>query len=252
MNWGFVMVAAVIVACVLVMYYYFSYSRTTLYGNQVLLNNGNPSLALAQVTDNPNALNYTLSLWVFLVNWNSDGNYNTLLNMNTAQPGSTALSRFADPCDAYVLYLDKTNPNLYWYVPSLMSGRKSGDVLVTSSFPVQSWVFVALSMNGQQGDFYINGKLTSSKTLANAALLPPGGKIELGAPRGNGLAATNATGSPNMYIANVQRVPRAMNPQEVWTTYLAGNGVSSMNASSYGAEIGLKQNGQVVSKYAIN
>ena len=240
------------VICVMVMYYYFSYSRTTLYNNQILLNNTNTSLTLAPITDSPNSLNYTISFWVFLINWNSDGNYNTLMNMNTAQTGSQSTTLFSNgnPSNHYILYLDKSKPNLYWYVPSLMSN--SGDILVTNNFPIQSWTFIALSMNGNQGDFYINGKLVSSKNISTGSINAPGGKIELGFPKNNQLAATNATNNPNMYITNVQRLPTASNPQDVWTSYMAGNGVSNLNVSSYGAEVGLKQNGQVISKYNVN
>ena len=252
MNWTFIVIAAVMVGCVLIMYYYFSYSRTTLYNNQVLLNNTNTSISLAPVTDSPNSLNYTISLWVFLINWNSDGNYNTLLNMNTVQGGSSSTTQFnnGNAANNYILYLDKMTPNLYWYVPSLMSN--SGDILVTNNFPIQSWTFVALSMNGNQGDLYINGKLVSSKNISTGTILAPGGKIELGFPKNNQLAATNATNNPNMYIANVKRLPSASNPQDVWTSYLAGNQVSNLNVSSYGAQVGLKQNGQVISQYNLN
>ena len=161
MDYTFVIFSILIVIFMVVLYYYFSSTTTVLYGNQVLLNGGTPNHMLAGITTSPTSLNYTLSLWVFLVGWSSNDEYNVILNMNTTSHagGSTATSRLGTngkgALSNYVLYLDKSSPSLYWYVPSTGGGGStpvSGDVLVTNSFPVQSWVFIAISMQGTLGD----------------------------------------------------------------------------------------------------
>lgn len=272
MDFTFFLTAMIILVGCLWIYYYFSYNRTTLYGNQVLLNTASPNLSLAPITASPNSLNYTLSLWIFVISWSSDNAFNVVMNMNTgatslpAAATSTSLMSSTNPLGSlsnYVLYLDRTSPNLYWYVPSQnsvtcktgSSTALSGDILITNNFPIQSWVFVTISCAGNLGDFYVNGKLVTSKNLCNSQnVYPPGGQIELGKPSGTngGFNPSNVESNPNMYIANVQRIPNASNPQDVWTSYMAGNGVSSVNVSSYGMEVGLKQNGQVITQYNLN
>lgn len=254
MDYWFLIFAIVLVIFMVMLYYYFSSNRTVLYGNQVLLNLGNPSLVMAPISDRPGSANYTVSMWVYLSGWATDHNYNTIMNINTKSCSSKAPTRYLNNhhSNNYILYLDKDEPNLFFYVPS--SGSASGDVLVTNNFPVQSWVFVSISVQGNQGDFYINGKLMKSQNLTNkgGGVCPPMDTIELGYPGGHnsGFVGSYATNNPNMYIANVQRVSAASNPQEVWTAYLAGNGVSSLNLTSYGAEFGLTQNGQIVTKFS--
>ena len=261
MDLSFLIFTVLILFCVGVMYYYFAYNRTTLYGNQILLNAATPSIMLTPITNNPNSLNYTIGLWVFIISWPMDGNFNTLFNMNTApsSQASTATSKYMNngACSNYVLYLDKTTPNLYLSVPSgnrtSDGSRLSGDILITNNFPIQSWAYIALSMNGNQGDFYMNGKLVASKNLtSNVSVSAPGSQMELGVPKSNGMTSGFATTTPNMYIANVQRMPTSSTPQDVWTSYLAGNGVSNSNPSSYGLALGLKQNGTVISSYNVN
>lgn len=267
MDYFFLIFAIVIVIFMIMLYYYFSSNRTVLYGNQVQLSSANNTLKLSAITDQPGTLNYTLSLWVYVISWTADNKYNTIMNINTAATGSTANSTSQyttiTPTPAipvvsqnYVLYLDQTKPNLYLYVPSVSPTAVSGDLLITNNFPVQSWVFISMSMQGTRADFYINGKLIGSQKMCpdGTNICAPLDTIELGVPiaNGNGVttaAAANATASPNMYIANVQRISTTSTPQQVWTSYLAGNGVSSTNLSSYGFDFGLTQNGQVVSQF---
>ena len=254
MDYGFLIFAIVLVILMVMLYYYFSSNRTVLYGNQVLLNLGNPSLKMAPIADRPGSANYTISLWIYVSGWATDHNYNTIMNINTTSCSSKAPTRYManKASNNYILYLDKDQPNLFFYAPS--TGSVSGDVLITNNFPVQSWVFVSISVQGNTGDFYINGKLMKSQNLTNknGSVCPPMDTIELGYPAGdnNKFIGSLATNNPNMYIANVQRVSAASNPQEVWTAYLAGNGVSSLNLTSYGAEFGLTQNGHVITHFS--
>ena len=238
-----------------------------LYGNQVQLSSTNKTLKLATITDQPGSLNYTLSLWVYVINWTTADKYNTILNINTSSavtPGPNSTSKYATtptpstpttpPTTSknYILYLDLSQPNLYLFVPSSTgTAGVNGDILITNNFPVQSWVFISMSMQGNRGDFYINGKLIGSQKLCpdGSMICAPFDTIELGVPSAMPGVDQNATTTPNMYIANVQRISSASTLQQVWTSYLAGNGVSSTNMSSYGFDFGLTQNGQVVSQF---
>lgn len=252
MDYFFLLFAIVIVIFMIMLYYYFSSNRTVLYGNQVLLNSSSPTMSLAKITDLPGTRNYTISLWVYLLDWAADG-YNVIMNINSdGKANSTSKLSSNKTLAPYVLYLDKQQPNLIFYVPSKGASAANGDITISNNFPVQSWVFVSISMQGNQGDFYINGKLLRSQNVCpkGSTICAAVDTIELGASKA-GITKTTATSSPNMYIANVQRLSSPSNPQQVWTSYLAGNGVSSLNMTSYGAEFGLTQNGQVINNFKI-
>lgn len=263
MDLTFLIFSIIIVICVVVMYYYFSYNRTTLYGNQVLLNDAQKTITIPAITNNPNSEQYTISLWVFLISWNTNGNCNTILNMKSSKTNQTSSSvsvyNVKDDSpkayENYILYLDSTSPKLYFYVPSKSATCAiSGDILLTNNFPVQSWVFIAISVNGNVGDFYLNGKLVTSKNISDtSSYLKPGGTIELGNPStSSGIDPVPTEFNPNMYVAYVQRQPVASSPQDVWVNYLAGNHVSATNVNSYGAQLGLKQNGEILTTFNIN
>jgi hypothetical protein len=146
----------------------------------------------------------------------------------------------------FALYLDKNSPSLYCTVGA-KKADPSNTIVVTNNFPLQTWVYVVICVQNNLVDCYLNGKLITSQQTnqkdGNAPVTPSFENIYLG----NG-----TDGSWDCQLINFQRSPTVVNPQEVWTAYMAGNGQSMFSSlNSYGVQVGLTKNNNVTKSYTL-
>lgn len=202
------------------------------------LNNGSVNVPYSSLT-NGGAANYYYGAWVYINTWNSQNNKTIMSRSSGAMP----TAGWGNSPPDFWLWLDSTTPSLKVFVQSVGNtsapGRTDGwTANITNNFPIQSWVYVAVSINGKVMDIYLNGKLISSTQLPNIPLVSS-----------NGMYLGDAT-NPDIYLARVSRVPSALDPQTAWDNYLAGNGVSS-TGGSYNVQLQLLQNNSIQKNWKI-
>jgi hypothetical protein len=125
-------------------------------------------------------------------------------------------------------------------------------ITITNNFPMQTWVYVVVNVDsGTYVDSYINGKLINSTQLASVAKTPPSDT-----DGDHAMFIGNATGGNTFdaSIAGFQNWPNVVGPQDVWNSYMSGNGGTSLSKlfGSYGVDISLtNNNSQTTSKFKI-
>jgi Concanavalin A-like lectin/glucanases superfamily len=221
MNLTVIILGTIIVVLIYILYQYFT-TTSKLVSTADLNSSASPITKIAS----PGNVTYGYSVWIYVNSW---------------EPGSqkTIFSREGN----LKLYLDTNSPTLYLDV-TMNDGTKK-TTTITTNFPIQRWVFIAVSADNQYFDTYIDGKLVISNRIYNGgsnstpntpeadATKKP---VYLGnAPSGTGWDAT---------AASFNRITTAFDPQTVWSAYMAGNGTTSWNPlSGYNMNLTILQNG---------
>jgi hypothetical protein len=252
MNYTIVILGVVVIILLYLLYKYFSTSSTSL-TTKASLNNGVVSLPMPSTAG---SANYSYNVWVCVNTWNS----NSLKTIFYRPPGSgsktdplagksttgsTALPLMSgsakSPDDPQIiLYLDKTTPTLFCYIQQTGSTDQIGPIPITTNFPLQSWVYVSISVQSTYLDLYLQGKLVKSIQFKAVPSLPDTDKpVYLG-------------GSVDANVVGFKYYPNSLNPQQVWSNYMAGNGQSALSGlSSYGMNVNLTTNGTVQNTYKL-
>ena len=105
------------------------------------------------------------------------------------------------------------------------SSSTTGTITVTNNFPLQKWVYITVVVDNTITDIYLDGKLVKSVQIDQ---FYPDKTSDL--HFGYGYDA---------YISNFQRWSTPLDPQTVWSTYLAGNGTSSIGTNNYHMNVSL-------------
>jgi len=189
--------------------------------------------ALAGATN----LSYGIGLWLYVQNWDSLAQKTIFYRPNNIK-----------------LYLAKDSPTLYCDVTLSDSTVKT--VVVTTSFPLQKWVYIIISVDNQFLDCYLDGKLVMSQQVMNvkqnsdgtSSIIAPmqptdstTSPLYLG-NSGNPVGGSFTAGTPGVsmgsgWSANVLILTRwttAVDPQTAWDFYMKGNGKSKF-ASLFGS-----------------
>lgn len=193
------------VIVVLLLYYLYKfYLSTTTLTSQINLNTSQPSIPLSSLS-NPNTANYSYGVWVYVNSWNNASS-------------KVIVSRGSD----FSLSLDANTPTLRCNIKSSVDATANSDIVITPSFPIQTWCFIVISVNNQVVDCYLNGKLTVSKKLASLPVISKN-PIQLGG------------GPMDIFLTQLNYWPNPMNPQLAWNYYLQGNGLST--GSNYNVKL---------------
>jgi hypothetical protein len=105
------------------------------------------------------------------------------------------------------LYIEATTPSL-----KFMINNNDKPILVTDNFPVQKWVNIVVNVDNKFVDFYLDGKLVKSVKLETQPSSP---SATTAMSLGSGFDAA---------AAGFTRWANPVNPQDVWSNYLQGNG----------------------------
>lgn len=180
------------------------------------------------------ALNYTYSLWMYVNSWGSSDNKLVF----QAVDGSDALQQ--------KLYFDASTAKLMYSVRRKAWNGETGDnkgrdiVQITDAFPLQKWVHVVIVHASKNLDFYIDGKLRHSATMAE---LPENNttKIKFGSGFDCHLSK---------FYREVETNIRA--PIEVEREYLSGSGARAVSsASSVHGTVQVVKDGDVAAQIKI-
>jgi hypothetical protein len=213
-----IILVILVIALLYFLYIYFVKKSSTL-TKSANLNSTNPDFT---TLNSGTSTRYAYGIWVFVNTWNTTSKKTVFKRENNIE-----------------IYLDPKSPNLYCSIKQ-NPDSKDQDILITDNFPVQSWTYVVVSGDDKIIDCYLDGKLVSSTKLTNAPQAPTtGSPVKLG------------TGW-DAYVAGFQNWSGPVGPQEVWDSYIAGNGsVLAQYFSSYGMTLSVTKNNVEQSKYTI-
>jgi hypothetical protein len=220
MNVALIILIIVILVIVLYLVYYVSAS------SQVLLdlNKTNAPITTDDILK-PTSTSFTYSMWVYVNNWTT-GSSKVICNAYVAN----------DAGRRFKLYLDNNKPILNVDILTTDTGASPiKTVQITNNFPIQRWVYIAVSVEGPIVDCYLDGKLVKSQQLTYL-------------PKMDGSYTINY-GVFDAYLTKFLRIATSTDPQTVWNNYLAGNGFSSNSGPAYGFSFVLTKDQAPVAQY---
>ena len=248
-------------ACVIVLIYLVYYTYT--FNATLLLSSITPANNVTTITPpvpaNGTILqSFTFSIWVNINDWNvNQGLYKNIISYGTSVFISLA------PTSNDVIVALKTG-----------SGAYTANAVITN-IPLQTWVHLAFSLQGNTMDTYMNGRIVSTKQVAATYVSPTSSdKITLGgsnattlltactsstaavssaawgsgqASSGCNFAYSTAVVNPGFsgWITQFQYAQTGSDPQGIWNIYQQGNGTSMFSNffGNYGLSLALTNNG---------
>jgi hypothetical protein len=119
---------------------------------------------------------------------------------------------------------------------------------IMKNFPVQKWVQIIISVNGDLVDYYINGKLINSvlHNDPNYRLRPLGSD-----GLNNDITLSDSSAPWDAYLSKFQLTTNSIDAQTAWNMYLAGNGQSNFSLSQYNANLTVFKNQVQESRFSL-
>ena len=194
---------------------------------------------------------YGYSIWIYVNTWSNSGKKTIFSRANNMK-----------------LYLDETSPSLKLDMAMNGTGDYGKDTMtITTNFPLQKWVCIAISVDNQFVDAYLDGKLVKSQRLFKQQTIAGVGSAPATVTSYIPRTPPDATLSPinlgnlgetdgftefDAFIAEFKRWSIPIDPQSAWDTYLAGNGTNAISRafSSYGIDIAVLKNNVEQTKFS--
>jgi len=179
-----------------------------------------------EITNSSGSSSYAYGIWIFVSNWDSNKPKTIFKRANNL-----------------TVSLDNTSPKLR--ATFTMTDDSEKDVIITDNMPLQKWVYITISVDGQYVDGYIDGKLVKSSRVISDEFIPKmptsAAKMQLG---GDGFDAS---------IARFKHWAHAVDPQTVWNSYLQGNGQGSWTStiSDYGVDLSILRNNVETTRFSL-
>ena len=188
------------------------------------LSSSNPDIDI----NRPNGLRYAYGIWIYINSWDN-GVPKTIFKRD----------------NSIELLFDATKPELQCKL--FVGTTEDVSVTITDNFPLQKWVHIVISVDGQYLDAYLDGKLIkSSKMHVNGSSPTVGSKDD-----------KMRLGGDTIYDAQVSKFihwTEPLDPQTVWSTYNEGNGQGSgltNSMSAYGVDFTILKDNVEQNKYRL-
>jgi hypothetical protein len=204
-----------IVAVVILIYVIFF----VMTGTQTIMKKTDLAVAQTPMTAaelvSPEASTYSYSMWIYVYGPKEQIGANKYIISRTAAGDATKKN--------IGLKIDSTKPSLILeYTSTAASTTTQKSLQISDDFPLQTWVHLIVSVQGQYIDCYMNGKLIKS---IKDAVDTPSGSTDL------------EYGRFPAYLAKLERTTKATDPQTAWDEYTKGNGENPLK--KYMANLGL-------------
>lgn len=245
MNYVIIILGIIIVLLLYYLYYFFTSNVNTLSANTSL--KSNQLMFDNNKLKQPSSVHYAYGIWIFINSWTngigSKGTSQTIATTTGTGYNGPSLANNSKPIVIFqrldgnsnlMLYLDNTQPNLYYSILDGASQKVQQRQLITNNFPIQSWTQVIVSVDNNIVDIYMNGKLVLSNVYSQGLRGP-----NPDATGSNGLQLGDSSVPFDATVANFQQWSNmAMDPQTAWNNYMTGNG-QLMRLSSYNVKMEL-------------
>lgn len=224
-----ILLLVIIIILAYLIYRYYTQTTKTL-TSSIYLNDptAKNSLIEASKVSNPQTANFSISYWIYVNSWNTDG----IKYVFRCNPTNNYLT----------MYFDETKPILY---TKITTGCKvkvpaTETIKVTDNFPLQKWVYVILSVNNQFIDMYLDGRLINSYKLMNSDFYLTCSRDQWAIQMGTNFDA---------YIHNFVRDTKEMNPETAMANYYstAPKSANSGFFGNYNMNIDILKDGTVTS-----
>lgn len=206
MNWTLVILGVILLVVIYILYKVIKEKGKTV-AAKVHLDVSNDAMPMSKLVT-PNSSRYYLMTWIFVESKDS-GVTDTIIKIQ---------DKNATPNVKLSIELDATSKLTY---------TLSNTHTIMENFPLQKWVCVVLSIDGDVVDIYIDGKMTRSQKLASMPSTPVSDDV----------IAYGQTTNSKIYLAKFEREAKPMDPSLAWNKYMEGHGGSyfSKLLSNYGA-----------------
>lgn len=225
-----IILSIIIIVLIYVLYAYVTSTVTTMQP-AASLKTGVPPITKIEGATNTR---YGYSLWLYVNTWDSSIE-KTIFSRN----------------ENIKLYLDQTSPTLKLDLAMNTKDDKQATVyetmIITNNFPLQKWVSIAVSVDNQFADVYLDGKLVKSQRFyinnkdGNNGVHP---KVPPSASDSPVILGNTVGTSIDAFISEFKRWTVPIDPESAWDNYLAGNGTNSISRafSSYGIDVAVLKN----------
>ena len=228
MNWIAISLAILVVLLFYILYRFFLLKSTEMSAS-ASLNATNPPITI----NKPGGLRYAYGIWIYVNSWDSTNE-------------KTIFERESN----IRLYLDANSPILKCGITTGAATDPVVPVTITDNFPLQKWVYIVVSVDGQYIDTYLDGKLVKSArmvtTVSQVDYFPIVDSSKL-----------MILGSANLWDAHVSKFTHwtePIDPATVWSNYMSGNGQNnslSNAVSSYGVDFTVLKDNVAQSNYRL-
>ena len=179
----------------------------------------------------PYSAKYTIGFWMYINTFSAEIGEFLYYGVKPATGTAKKICTFT---------MDDTTPTLTTSVKiGTPSGTTMQDISITDNLPIQSWVYVTVSVSSTYADCYLNGKLVVSQQLNSQSTSIDPTSLSSSDPR----PTFYLVGGPNvdLYITRLMWLPNPIDPQTAWDYYNQGNGGASNSGSmsTYHLEVDL-------------
>ena len=217
-------IVIVLVILIVILILYMIYYNTKVAQVLINLNVGNSPIVNSSIPNPPSA-RFSYITWIYVNSWSNNQKVVCYSSVGGSTPSNTPL---------FKLYLDTTTPTMKC---DFKTSDSTNTVTISNNFPLQRWVYVIVSVDGQVVDCYLDGKLVKSQQLTS--LPDVSGKYDIN------------YGRFDAFLTMFSRPATATDPQTAWSGYLNGNGFSA-NATgpTYGFNVAVTKDQKPIAEYS--
>lgn len=209
----------------------------------------------------PYSINYTVGVWIYINNFSPKIDRFLMFGDNTYK-GAQSLFSLRMDTQSNKLYADIL-ANKITNTPGVNPQPQILSVLINitpDAFPIQRWVYVAVSVSYNFVEAYINGKFMTAVNIQNNTSKGVNGVFYVEAPTDKNASATFSFGGKGskmdngstrengcpVLLSNLTRWNTPQSAGDIYNEYMKGNGQQgSIFGPTYGLDINLKQDKDV-------
>ena len=234
MNYLVIILAVILV--IILWYIYINFTSAPTVASNIDLSTTALTVPASQIQGGT-SVTYAVGCWIFIKNMPSSP-----VDVINYVADNTSTSKI----NIFTLKLSNTNgPTLTAIIKTGSGNGTDTSIILTNNIPVQSWVYVVVSVSNNYIDSYINGKLVNSTPMSNGVYTPT---FPTNTSNGPTFISPNAgNASLPIVITGLSRWNTPLDPQTVWGYYSQGNGnaLQSMLGASYHLDLVFKKDADV-------
>lgn len=241
MNWLVIILAIILV--VVIWYVYTIMNSAPTVASNIDLSTTTLNIKGSQISGGTSAT-YAIGCWIYVKSLPSSSMDIIQYVKQGSYTGTVGSITSGNSNGLFGLNISSTSPTL---TASVATGTSTSTsipyklITITNALPVQSWVYIVVSVSSTYIDTYMNGKLVVSTPIT----VP---YVPTDYPANNDSGPTFVSG-PNcpVIITGLSRWNTPLDPQTVWNYYSKGNGnaMQQMLGSTYHLDVVFKKDSNV-------